>query len=457
MAAKKTIAEMEQNIQNSEARKRLIALFDEDSFVETDRFVSSNGDTVGVITGYGLIDGATVYAISQDISVKGGAVCKAAASKIIKLYQLAVKNGAPVVSIYDSKGGDIAEGVSLLGAYGEISAASAALSGVVPQIAYIAGLCGGTSAMTACMADFVIMNEKSEFFMTAPFVAADGKTAGAGTAQNAAKSGVAAMVAKDDADALAKIKALVRMLPQNNLEIAGNDYYTENTAAFSASLKGIDAVKALADGDSVTELYDGFGTASVTALGSINWKTTGFVATNKTKDKLTAADCAKIARFVSFCDAYSIPVVTVLDTEGFGGGVAAELAGSVQDCAKLAQIYASATTPKITVITGNAFGGAFVAFAGTAAASDMTIATERAVIAPTAPKAAVVFLKGESSDALVNDYVAENATAFSAAALGMVDRVVEDGDVKAAVDSAVEMLSGKRVAAPARKHINFVY
>lgn len=457
MAVKKTVAEMEQALPDSEARKRLIALFDEDSFVETDKFVTSDGAAVGVITGYGLVDGVTVYAVSQDISVKGGAVCKAASAKINKLYQLAVKNGAPVVTIYDSKGGDIAEGISLLNAYGEIASASAQLSGVVPQIAYVAGLCGGMAAMTACMADFVVMNEKSEFFMTAPFVAEDGKTAGAGTAANAAASGTAAIVAKDDSDAIEKIKMIVRILPSNNLEPAGNNYYSDNDAAFAPSLKGMDAISALADTNSAVELYSAFGSASAVALGSANWRTVGFVATNKTGDKLSAADCAKIARFVSFCDAFSIPVITILDTEGFGGSVASELAGSVRDCAKLAQVYASATTAKITLVTGKAYGSAFAAFAGTSAVSDFTIASENAVIAPASPKAASIFLNNSDSADSVEEYIAENASAFCAAGAGMVDRVVEDDGIKFAAMSALDMISGKRVASPARKHINFVY
>ena len=276
-----------------------------------------------------------------------------------------------------------------LGAYGEIAKMSAALSGAVPQIAVVDGLCAGTAAMIACMADVVIMTEKSELFMTAPFTA-DDKTAGAGTAENAAKSGVAAILAKDSDEAIAKAKQLLSVLPANNLETAGNDYYMENDAAVSADLKGIELISSVADKESVIELYKQFGTSAVTAIGSLNWRTAGFVATNNGA-KLTADDSAKIARFVTLCDAYSIPVVTFVDSEGFEKSSAAELAGSIRDSAKLAQAYASATTAKIAVVTGKAYGSAYVALASTAAGSDFTFAWEGAVIAPTTPEAAVVF------------------------------------------------------------------
>ena len=237
--ARKTLAEMEQALTDSKARQRLLSLFDEDSFVEIDKFVSPDGETAGVITGYGLVEGAPVYAFSQDVSVKGGAMSKASAAKIAKMYDLAIKNGSPVVGIYDSKGGNIAEGAATLKAYSDIAAASAKLSGVVPQISFVAGVCAGAAAMTACMADMIVMTEAAEFFMTAPFVAADGNLAGAGTALNAAESGTASIIAKDDAAAIAEIKKLIRILPSNNLELSGNDYFAENDALITDGLKGL--------------------------------------------------------------------------------------------------------------------------------------------------------------------------------------------------------------------------
>lgn len=428
-------------------------MFDEDSFTELSPYTGGS-----VVTGYGQVDGCPVYAFIQDVSVKSGAVCKAAAQKIVKLYSLAVKNGAPVIAVYDSKGGDIAEGVELLTAYGNIANASASISGVAPQISIVSGVCGGISASLACMADFVIMTEKAELFLTAPFLTAG---AGAGTAKNAALSGVSCMTVKDIAEAIKKAKALAAILPQNNLEVAGNDYFALPTDTADASLKGEAMVKTVADKDSLIELFPEFGKASYTALGSVNWKTVGFVATNKTEDKLTAADTAKIARFVGICDAFSIPVVTVVDSEGFASDSAAELAGSIRDAAKLTQVYASATTPKVSVITGNALGGAFTVFCGMNA--DVTVALEQAVIAPTTPKAAAIFLYSDKLnskaeiEAAAEEYKASEASAVNAMKKGAVDRIISAEDIWSSVNSALEMLSGKRVQAPARKHINFVY
>lgn len=454
MANNKTLAELQQENASSEARNTLISLFDdEDSFTELSPYT---GNTV--VTGYGQIDGCPVYAFIQDVSVKSGAVCKAAAQKLVKLYSLAVKNGCPVIAVYDSKGGDISEGAELLTAYGNIANASAQLSGVAPQIAVISGVCGGISAALACMADFVIMTEKAELFLNAPFITG-GKNAG--TAEAAELSGVSCITVKDIKEGLQKAKALAVILPQNNLEVAGNDYFTLPTDTADETLKGEKMVKTIADKNSLTELFPKFGKTAYTALGSVNWKTVGFVATNKEDGKLTVADTAKIARFVGICDSFSIPVVTIVDSEGFAADSAAELAGSVRDAAKLMQVYASATTPKISLITGNALGGAFTVFCG--ANSDVTFALEQALIAPTTPKAAAIFLYSDKLnskaeiEAAAEEYAAEEASPLNAMEKGALDRIISADEIWSSVNGALEALSSKRVSSPARKHINFVY
>ena len=441
MAFSKTLAEMEQNVPDSDARKRLTALCDEDTFTELDKFLSADGAVSSVAAGFGTINGATVYAYAQDVSVKGGAVDKSAALKIRKIYELAAKNGAPVVAFFDSKGGDINEGMEVLADYGEIIKASAAISGVVPQIAVINGVCAGAAAVIASMADVTIMTEKAELFLNAPFNTPDGKLEGAGKAANAAKSGVADIVAKDDADAVAKAKKLAAILPANNISLAGNDDFADNDAAVTANLKSADLVSALTDKGSVVELGAEFGSAAYTAFASINWGTVAVVTTDRAA-KLTAADCAKIARFVQLADVFSIPVVTVVNTEGFEPSSGAELAGSVRDAAKLAQVYASATTTKINLITGKAFGAAYAAFDS----ADITYAWENAAIAPMSPEALKVFMGGEA-----------DTTPFRAASLGMIDGVVAVEDTKQAVATAVDLCSSKRVVAPTRKHVNFVF
>ncbi len=441
MAFSKTLAEMEQNVPDSDARKRLTALFDEDSFTELDKFLSADGAVSSVAAGCGSINGASVYAYAQDVSVRGGAVDRSAALKIKKIYELAAKNGAPIVAFFDSKGGDINEGMEVLSDYGDIIRASAAVSGVVPQIAVITGVCAGSAAVIAAMADVIVMTEKSELFLTAPFNTPDGKLDGAGKAENAAKSGVAHILAKDDTDAVAKARKLAAILPANNISLAGNDDFAENDAAVTASLKGAELAAALSDKNSVIELGAEFGTAAYTAFASVNWATVAFVATDGAA-KLTAADSAKIARFVQLADVFSIPVVTIVNTEGFEASSAAELAGSVRDAAKLAQVYASATTTKINLITGKAVGSAYAAFDS----ADLTFAWENAVISPMSPEAAKVFMGGEV-----------DATPFKAASLGMIDGVVAAEDTKQTIAGAVDLCSGKRVASPTRKHVNFVF
>ncbi len=462
MGENKTLAQMNEALKDNKSREFILKLFDEESFVETQKFVSKDGATTGIITGYGNIDGATVYAFMQDITAESGAVSKASAAKLKKLYSLAVKNGSPVVGIYNSRGGDVKEGTQLLAAYGDIIAESAKLSGVVPTVSIVDGLCTGAAAMLCCMSDFVIMTETSELFITPPFIAKEGKISGAGSACNAAKSGVSSITAKDGEAALEAAKKLIRILPQNNLEISGNDYYEENDTVISSDLKGLDMIVAVADKDSVIEIYDAFGGAALTALGSINWRTVGFVATNRTDSRLTADDSVKIARFVNMCDAFSIPVVTVIDTEGFEESSAAELGGSIRDNTKLAQIYNTATTVKINLVTGNAIGSAAIAFGILGESSDVSIAFENAVISPLTPKAAAVFLYGDrytegNAAELEAEYIKNEANAFKAASFGYIDRVIEPTELRAVLLSALDISSDKRVNTPSRKHINFVF
>ena len=441
MAFSKTLAEMEQSVPESDARKRLMAFFDDGQFNELDKFLSAEGEVSSVVTGFGSVDGTSVYVFAQDSSVKGGAVNKSAALKIAKIYDLAAKSGAPVVGFFDSKGGEINEGMAVLAAYGEIMKASAAISGVVPQIAVVTGVCAGCAAMLAEMADITVMSEDAELFLTSPFNTPDGKLDGAGKARSAAKSGVADIVVKDADAAVETAKKLVSILPENNMGVGGNNGFAENDAVVNASMKGEKLVEALADKNSVIELGAAFGSAAYTALASVKWGTVAFVATDKA-EKLTADDAAKIARFVQFADVFSIPVVTVVNTDGFEGSSAAEFAGSVRECAKLAQVYATATTLKINLITGNAFGAAFAAFES----ADISYAWEGAKIAPMNPEAGKVFMGEE----LV-------VSPFAAASEGMIEGVIAPEDTREALASAMWICSDKRVASPARKRPNIAF
>lgn len=431
---------MEQNVPDSDARKRLSAFFDEGSFTELDKFLSADGEVSSVVAGCGAVLGMTVYAFAQDVSVKGGAVNKSAALKIKRVYELAAKNGSPIVGFFDSKGGDINEGMAVLGDYGDIMKASAKISGVVPQVAVVTGVCAGCAAMIASMADIVIASENSELFLTAPFNNADGKLAGAGSAENAAKAGVVQILVKDADAAVAKARELTAMLPDNNLGVGFIDGAPDNDTAITASLKGAELAAAVVQKGTLVELGEKFGTAAFTALGSMGCDTVAVVATGKAA-KLTSADCSKIARFVQFADLFSIPVVTLIDTEGFEGSSAAELSGSVRDCARLAQVYATATTVKINIVTGKAFGAAFAAFDS----ADMSYAWEGAQIAPMTPEAGKVFMGEELT-----------TNPFAAASLGMIDGVIDPADTRETISAALGICVSKNVNTQ-RKHANFAF
>ena len=436
---------------DSAACRRLAALFDDGAYTEVGSLSMEKESLASVITAYGYVNGSLVYAFSQDNTVNSGAVGTVHAQKIAKLYSLAAKTGRPVVGIHDSNGAFIDGTVDSLNAYGEMIGTATSVSGVVPQISVIAGVCAGSAAMLACSADFVVMTKDAELY-----VAPNGKS----TAADAAKAGTAAVVCDDDAAAVSAAKELLRLIPENNLTAVPVYEYEENAFASGNTLS--DTVNNIADADSVTELYEGFGKASYTALATVAGSTAGIVSTNKTKDKLTADDSAKIARFVRTCDAFGIPVITLVDTEGFDGE--GEAAGSVRNMTMLAGAYAEATTAKVTLVTGKAYGPAFVALASKGANADFTFAYEDAVISPLAPVTAVEFLWHEKlagaanaaakREELAKEYIAEYATAEKAAYRNAVDEVISPAQTRTKLAEALEILSGKRVSRLPKKHNN---
>ena len=427
------------------AKKRLAALFDDGVYTEIDAYAKAGDALAGVAAAYGFVNGTPVYAFSQDKSVKSGAVSKAHAAKICKVMELASRNGVPVVGIYDSCGAFVEDGADALSAYGDILMYTGNLSGVVPQIAVVAGVCAGSAAMIAASADIVVMTEEAELYI-APATAA-------GTASAAAKAGVASIVAKDDAATMEEVRKLITFIPQNNLSGVPEFEYADSANSAEGNAEAVAA--AIADEGSIIELSAEFGKASYTALASVGGATAGIVATNKTADKLTSADSAKIARFVRFCDAFSVPVITVVDTEGFEANEATELSGSVRDTAKVANAYAEATTAKIALVTGKAYGPAFIALAGNNASSDMTFAYADAVIAAMNPVAAAEFLyhdelKGASDvnakrKELAARYADEYGSAFDAAAKGAVDAVITAAEARAKISSVLDVTAGKRM------------
>lgn len=439
----------------SAARTRLAYLFDEGTFTELDPYVTVGADLSGVITAFGYVEGNPVYAFSQDINVKKGALTEEQAKKIVKVYDLAAKTGVPVVGVYDSFGADLNNGCKALNAYGELLMWISNLSGVVPQISVVAGTCAGTAAMLAESADFVIMTKDAQLYVAPNSDVKD-------YAENAAKNGTAAIVAATDEEAVEAAKNLLLKLPQNNLSPVPMYEFALPEVSFGKDAAS--QAEAVCDADSVIELSADFGKASYIALASIGGATVGLIATNKTDDKLAADDCTKIARFVRICDAFAIPVVTLVDTEGFEADNAAETCGAVREMTKLAHAYAEATTIKLSVVTGKAYGPAFIALAGKGANADLVYATSDAVISALNPITAVEFLEHDSlkgaenltaeRNALADKYAKEQANSAIAAQNGCVDNVIEAAQLRDALINAIEIMAGKRISRLPKKHSN---
>ena len=439
------------------ARERLALLFDGGEFTELDALCLEKEDLAAVVCAHGYVEGQAVCAFAQASDVNSGVMGKSTAGKIKRLYSLAAKTGTPVVGIYDSNGVYVDGTADSLTAYGKLIAAAGRLSGVVPQISVIAGVCAGSAALMAAEADFVLATESAELYLTPPFGTDAAKP------ETAAKAGVIAAVCKDDAAVMALTKDLLRKLPANNLAGAPVSEFEEPSAVCTK-----DAVfTGIADADSLLPLYEAYGSSVGTALATVRGQAVGIISTCKSEDALTADDAAKMARFLRTCDAFSIPVLTVVDTVGFAADNDAARNGSLRAMTQLCGAYAEATTVKIALIVGEACGAAFSAIAGRGAGSDYVIAWDQAAIAPLRPEAAVEFLwhdklKG-AADAnakrkeLAKEYTETLASAEKAAQLGAVDAVIAPAQTRQALAAALEMLEGKRVSNLPKKHSNIPF
>lgn len=428
------------------AYKYISLLFDEGTFNEIDSFAKSGDHYAEAVAGFGTIDGCPAYVFAQNSDIDGGAMSKAQASKIKKIYSLAIKTGTPVIGIYDSIGGRLKEGADMLAAYGEILLSSNNLSGVVPQISLILGPCIGTSAMIAVNADIVVMSEKAELTI--------GTSGEDGSADAAAKLGICNIIAKSQENAIAEVRRLVTVLPSNNLIGAPTTNISATNSAVPVTTETAmpDIITAIVDNDSFIELGGQFGASSVTGLAQIAGSTAGIVAYN---GNLDADSCSKAARFVRLCDAFALPVVTFIDAAEFT---------SLREAAKLSNAYSEATTVKVTVITGSAYGPVYIAVAGRGANADVTMAWPNAVVSPLSPATAAVFEWGDrlvgSSDPvadrqkLIDEYKKTEASPFAAAASGFIEDIIYPAETRAKIIVNLDMLFGKRIATLPKKHAN---
>lgn len=428
----------------TKAYQRLQLLFDEGTFVEIDSFTKSGDGRAEAAAGFGSVDGCPVYAFAQNSDVEGGAMSKAQAAKICKVYELAEKTGAPVVGIYDSIGARLNESCEMLAAYGDVMLKANNLSGVVPQIAVIAGPCLGASSMIAAAADVVIMSEDGQFAL---------QTNGeGGDLKEASESGLVHLTAKDDKEAVVKARELITLLPSNNLSGAPITDFADSAAETDGE-SGASIIAAVMDQDSFIEFQAGFGAGFIAGLAKLGGNTVGVVASEeKTAD---GKACEKAARLVRFCDAFAIPVITFVNAESFC---------CIKAACKLTNAYAEATTAKISVITGEAYGAVYMALAGAAAGVDVAYAWPTASISALNPTTAAVMLwsdklKGSSNPTadrakLIAEYKDQEACPFKAAGDGFVQDVIEPSETRLKLYAALDMLAGKRVTRLPKKHAN---
>lgn len=403
----------------------------------------------------GYAAGQQAYAVYQD----GSAVTVKDIEKNVKVLEMAAQTGCPVVTFYNSVGAKIAEGLDVLTASAKLNASIAKVSGVIPQVAVVLGTCAGTSALNAASADICIMAKDAELFFTAPFTSAakGDKVADAGSSAAAAKAGVAAIVADDAAEAAEKAAHIVGLLPANNLTGPAIFEFEQPACAMTAGAEPEKAAAAVVDRDSALELYTGFGKNVYTAFATVGGNAVGVVATGK---KLCHNCVAKASRFVRLCDAFSVPVITIVDTEGFVPSVSDDIAGGIREAARLAATYADATTAKVTVLAGKAVGPVYTALA----CADLRIAVNGCVVSALDPNTAVSVLYKDEIDASDNiiaatnakaaAYTAEVCSAANAVACGAADMTCEAENLRASVVAALELLSTKRAARLPKKHGN---
>lgn len=456
------------------ARERVAKLLDAGSFVETDALVSRNGDYAGVVTGSGTVQDRPVYVFAQDFTVHGGAMGQMQAQKIVKVLDLAQKTGAPVIALCDSAGVRIDEGAAAMNAYASVFTRLAKLSGVVPVIALVLGPVVGGAAMIAQLADITIEAENvGQLMVYGPQVmsAISGKTVDAkavGGAKTMAAQGGVALTAKDEDEAISLAVQVLDYLPGCNAEDAAI-VDTDDMNRILPVLDAADAesqLAAMADGAAYVELFKDYGKEIRVALTRVGGRPVGLVVGNGKENDgvLTAQSASKAARFIRLCDCYSLPVVSLINSKGVAVPAVDEQAATIKATTQLLYAYAEATTAKVSIVTGNAIGQAYVAMGGKSNA-DVTYAWPAAVISALTPEAAVQVLytddlKADKKPALQSraeleaKFAADVADGVAAAAAGMVDDVIDPAETRKYVIAALEMLSSKRESNPPKKHGN---
>lgn len=408
--------------QETQGRAIVTALFDAGTFVETGAFVRRRGANEpydAIITGYGSVQGKLAFAFVQDSDRKAGALDEIGADKIQKLYEQALSVGAPVIGVFDSAGAVVYDGATALSAYGRVMKCVANASGIIPQIAYISGTCTGMAADIAAMFDLTVAGEDK----------------------------ATAHTALVDADPVTRIRELVELLPRNNKDVNSMDP-TDDVGRPVSLKNGADT---LFDHAMATTLYKGLGKEITVSLGRMGGETAGLICLT---GKLSADGARKAAHLVAFCDSFSIPVVTIVDSEG----VDHDDPATAPAYGKLAKAYITATTAKVTAVIGKAYGAAFTLMGSHALGADLSLAVEGSVISVLPPETAVAFAMNDqiTAEKSRSDVEAEwretYASPQAAAECGDIDDIVPEAELRARIISALYMLAEKADVTPDRKH-----
>lgn len=471
------------------ARERIDVLLDKGSFVEIDKFVVHHNSNFGmenqkflgdgVVTGHGKIDGRLVYVFSQDFTVLGGSLGRANADKVKKVMEMAMKMGAPIIGLNDSGGARIQEGVESLGGYADLFYLNVMSSGVIPQISAILGPCAGGAVYSPALTDFIMMvNQTSYMFVTGPDVIKSvtheevTKDDLGGARTHNATSGVAHLIAEDDEHAMMMLRELISYIPSNNMEDPPFKVCTDDIHRIDEKLQTLipaDSNKPYDMKELITTVVDDHRFFEVQPLHAQNiiigfarlgGRSVGIVANQPAHlaGCLDITSSAKAARFVRFCDSFSIPIITFVDVPGFLPGTQQELGGIIKHGAKLLYAFCEATVPKITLITRKAYGGAYDVMSSKHIGADVNLAYPTAEIAVMGSEGAVNILYRDASpeekSQYLDDYREKFASPYKAAERGYIDEIIYPKNTRYKLIEALEMTQNKRASNPPKKHGN---
>ncbi|WP_347840869.1 acyl-CoA carboxylase subunit beta [uncultured Draconibacterium sp.] len=472
------------------ARERILQLLDPGTFTEIDKLMTHRnydfgmeakkvlGD--GLISGYGKVNGRLVYVFAQDFTVFGGSLSRANADKIVKIQELALKMGAPLVGLNDSGGARIQEGVESLAGYADIFYNNVVSSGVIPQISAILGPCAGGAVYSPALTDFIFMvNEKSHMFVTGPEVIKTvthedvTKEELGGAHTHSSKSGVAHFTGNDEDQTLMMVRELLSFLPSNNLEDPPVKPTIDPSDRIIEELQEIvpadpnkpydmhDIIQNVIDNKHFLEVQPQYAQNIIVGFARFAGRPVGIVANQPAHlaGVLDINSSVKAARFVRFCDAFNLPLVTFVDVPGFLPGTGQEFGGIIKHGAKLLYAFSEATVPKVTVITRKAYGGAYDVMSSKHIGGDVNLAYPTAEIAVMGPEGAINIIHrekmtDEEKAAKVQDYRDKFANPYKAASLGYIDEIIHPRETRRKVIDALDMTSNKRMSNPPKKHGN---